>query len=856
MLTQFPTEERVHEAMAKMLINISTKASCFVFLLVVLMPAAGAAFAQIAQPDNNVEQAASQLTFTVTASATTERVRFTAPSNITSMRIEVFSENAERVYDSNVHAGNLFDWQLLGGQSLTDGNYLCVVTVQSLSGKVSRKLGTVSVAHQQLLLRSAGGSQLAPMQKQTLAAAQPDGEITELIEPLIIIDPSQPVALTAIAHDGNEGQLIRSKGALSFRVGDFFSGNDLEQMRLSEAGNLGIGTSEPKARLDVAGTIRAERVLIAKPKTGGSNPSEVGSAQAADAADSVQPLASGTGTQNQVAKWIDGAGTLGDSTVTEVSGRVGIGTTNPGGQLHIFGTATQDVFAGMGPDLVAGPAFNYGYAGSSFGRGAGFFNVRPDAGANPPNPSLRFATANVQRMIVTNTGDVGIGITAPTAKLDVTGTINALTQYNIGGTRVLSVPCCFNTFVGFSAGDSNTSGGSNSFFGRSAGFNNNAGADNAFFGFKAGNVNTDGGHNTAIGSAANFGSGVLFNATAIGSQAQVDANNSLVLGSIAGVNGASDNTKVGIGVTAPLATLHVVSFSNTAADNTATFEAPTIGSNQSHIHWGTTGDWYIRSAAGAGKVVLQDTGGNVGIGTASPVAKLDVRDGTGASGSGGHLQIGAPIANADDKIIVFGDSTCALIGAAPCVSIGEEDVDNRLVLRAGSGGFRFKTGGPGVSVSPNADDALYLGESSNRWKEVWAVNGTIQTSDVRLKRGIINLKYGLSQVMQLRPVSFQWKNGDNATHLGLIAQEVDAVMPEAVQKSADANAPLGMNYSTLIPVLIKAIQEQQVTLDRAQAEIKTLRTENEALSKRIVSIELTSTSKVATSTPELIRRKR
>src|SRR6266404_7108547 len=251
MLTQFPTGERVHKAMAKMLIDISTKASCFVFLLMVLMLAAGAAFAQLAQPDNNVERAAPQLTSTVTASATTERVRFTAPSNVTSMRIEVFNENAEKVFDSNVHAGNLFDWQLQGGQSLRDGTYVCLVTVQSLSGRVSRKLGTVSVAHQQLLLRPASGSQLAPMQKQTLAAAQPDGEITELIEPLVIIDPNQPVALTAIAHDGNDGQVIRSKGALSFRVGDFLSGNDKEQMRLTEEGNLGIGTSEPKAKLDV-----------------------------------------------------------------------------------------------------------------------------------------------------------------------------------------------------------------------------------------------------------------------------------------------------------------------------------------------------------------------------------------------------------------------------------------------------------------------------------------------------------------------------------------------------------------------------------------------------------------------------
>ena len=101
------------------------------------------------------------------------------------------------------------------------------------------------------------------------------------------------------------------------------------------------------------------------------------------------------------------------------SGNVGLGTSTPGAKLHLYGTATSDVFGSAGPDPTNGPAFNFGYGGNSFGRGSGFLNARPDASATAPNPSLRFLTTNIERMIITNTGNVGIGTTAPGAGLDV-----------------------------------------------------------------------------------------------------------------------------------------------------------------------------------------------------------------------------------------------------------------------------------------------------------------------------------------------------------------------------------------------------------------------------------------------------
>jgi hypothetical protein len=94
--------------------------------------------------------------------------------------------------------------------------------------------------------------------------------------------------------------------------------------------------------------------------------------------------------------------------VVNASGNLGVQTSTPECFIHIGGGATADVFCGIGPHpntivggVYTGPAMNYGYSGNSFGEGSGFFNVRPDPSAVAPNPSLRFMTVNVQRMIIT-----------------------------------------------------------------------------------------------------------------------------------------------------------------------------------------------------------------------------------------------------------------------------------------------------------------------------------------------------------------------------------------------------------------------------------------------------------------------
>jgi hypothetical protein len=59
------------------------------------------------------------------------------------------------------------------------------------------------------------------------------------------------------AHDGTDGQVTSTNGALTFRTGNVFSNEDKEQLRITPEGRVDIGTKRPEATLDVAGTIKA-----------------------------------------------------------------------------------------------------------------------------------------------------------------------------------------------------------------------------------------------------------------------------------------------------------------------------------------------------------------------------------------------------------------------------------------------------------------------------------------------------------------------------------------------------------------------------------------------------------------------
>ena len=143
-------------------------------------------------------------------------------------------------------------------------------------------------------------------------------------------------------------------------------------------------------------------------------------------------------------------------------------------------------------------------------------------------------------------------------------------------------------------------------------------------------------------------------------------------------------------------------------------------------------------------------------------------------------------------------------------------------------------------------DALVLDQSGDL-----EISGTLtENSDRRLKTQVQPLGTDvLPPLGEIEPVRFQFE--DERTHpsgpqLGLIAQEVQAQFPALV--SEGASGYLSVSYSKFTAVLLKGLQEQQAEIERLearQAEVASLRKENEAIKKRLARLEQGTTDEAA-----------
>ncbi|MBI5657585.1 MAG: tail fiber domain-containing protein [Geobacter sp.] len=229
------------------------------------------------------------------------------------------------------------------------------------------------------------------------------------------------------------------------------------------------------------------------------------------------------------------------------------------------------------------------------------------------------------------------------------------------------------------------------------------------------------------------------------------------------------------------------------------------------------------SFKGNGDVILASNSnaasGNVGIGTTSPNGTLTVRT-TPNSG----------------RTLVLGTTTPSTVG----------EKDSEIIFAKFAGFYEsWKLYSQSINAGNGSAD-LYLDayDTVTTFKNVATfknngnvgigtvapaytldVNGTIRgsnvsPSDVRLKENIVPVAAAVEKVSNLRGVSFDWKQGETGKnfpagrHYGVIAQEIEKVLPEVVSTAPDGTKAVA--YTEIIPVLIEAIKEQQKRIEKLE----------------------------------------
>jgi hypothetical protein len=280
------------------------------------------------------------------------------------------------------------------------------------------------------------------------------------------------------------------------------------------------------------------------------------------------------------------------------------------------------------------------------------------------------------------------------------------------------------------------------------------------------------------------------------------------------------NGNVGIGTTSPSAKLHINGGADTSliiGDRTTSGSVGLQFLGTGAQHAGVRFDGSSLIVEGAGASQLPSTwyngalnfivrNGNVGIGTTSPTNPLTV-----VSNSATFASVWASNSNASGiSVMGYNGSTGAY---------GE--------IGVGSYSGIFMNGNVGIGTSSPAYTLDVRGG------QVAGAGAFVNTSDARMKKDIQPITYGLDTVMALKPVSFNWKEQkqewQKRHQIGLIAQDVEKIIPEVVTTEKGNLHMKSLAYGALAPVLIHAMQELKHIVDGETEAVKELKADNDNL---------------------------
>jgi hypothetical protein len=690
----------------------------------------------------------------------------------------------------------------------------------------------------------------------------------------VLTSSSGPVAtLKNTSSIGGSGLDVYGGTGSSSNILTLYDKDSNQRLEVTGEGNVGIGTTSPSARLEVQGTSSNTQAALKVTDSGDSFfevvPDNNTTFKIGDL-DAVGDEAMIVGTFSDITFSKGGTTTM----ILDSNNRVGIGTTSPGYKLDVSGDAYIDETLNI--ETTISGSLTYGYSGVGAGNlvvgGLNFASFTPGVitlinqdttisagqdlgvlqfggkddqtngfangqiicttavGAGSGNTGggiFRFLLSGnttgsgpTEKMRITNTGNVGIGTTSPTAKLDVAGTIdtdnltisgaqgtsgqvltstgsgvqwqsgggggatdlNGLSDVLIDGTSsyFVHIPSGLsgnppdNVVIGSGTGYALTNGSRNTLVGHDAGDGITTGAYNTCIGLESGG-NFNGNFNTTLGSRAGYlASGSKSNSVAIGYQSSAYL--------------PSYTTAVGFraGYTATAVYGAYLGY-ETMRSNTASFNVG-IGYRAGYSNTGGSKNVYVGREAGKDN----STGGK----------RTCIGEIAGSTSTGSNVTLigynSQPSAAAASNEITLGDSNVATLRCAVTTITSLSDERDKSEIKDLNYGLDFID-----SLQPR--------------EFVWDNRAEIKQQEVLDENGEPLLDEDDNIVTE--DVEFYSAN-KGKKDFGFIAQEVKKLDNDTLRLVYSENEDkLEMSYGKLVPILVKAVQE-------LKAEIEALKLQN------------------------------
>ena len=649
---------------------------------------------------------------------------------------------------------------------------------------------------------------------------------------------------------GNEGWLAWTDNADNVEAAMYATANNLiiatttsytERMRITDHGDISIGGDH--------GSFSGWRVLNLRGQS-------TGALYNFEASDGTRRAAiANSGSELRLQTFLSGGaitfepGTGVEKMRIDSSGNVGIGTNNPSTMLHMNGTgdmirleSTNSGAGGAQMDMLhfsASPAdgdtqaaINMGgyYSGTSSAYFAAIRCVGTNVGGR--EGKLQFYTRDdsswAQRFAITHTGvlealmgvgsdNVALGNGALSSSSFNGDNVTAIGQ-NAGAAHTTGIRC---TYVGNDAGDACTTGNDNTAIGQAALSTNVDGAYNTAVGRAALNASTSG-YNTAVGYHALVNQSTGGQNTAIGAQT-LDA-----------LETGSNNTAIGYEAAGKMTT----GYDNVYAGRAAGLDSTTCQGNVvigvEALENNTTGSEMVaigkhagRNASGGGSVYV---GYQSGLNTTSGSVNVCVGQHTMYNSGTGF------------------SNTCLGYSAGYHIGDGYRNVAIGHGCSIPSGQHhRYAIGYNNGGGSNTAYQALSVHNGSSAYVRITCGSSSVSSSsDERIKKDIEDCTVGLSFINRLRPVNYKLKlnselpdpwqdddvdDHDSGWHNGFIAQEVKAALDdenisaekmEVWSEDLDNGGLQSLAEASLIPMLVKSIQELKAKNDALEARITEL----------------------------------